>query len=154
MEPNEQTGTNVLANEWNGVAQQINKALGRDAILGANDLTTERVDVPEWGGFVYVRQLTAGERDHIEGSLLDKNGNADPAKLKDYRARMAAMAIVDEAGARMFGDRDLRALSHKSAIAMDRILDVVRRLSGMDTAVEDELAAKSEAGQDAGLPID
>ena len=37
--------------------------LDRNAILGADDLGREVVDVPEWAGSVQVRGLTAAERD-------------------------------------------------------------------------------------------
>ena len=37
--------------------------LSKSAILCANDLQTEDVDVPEWGGTVRVRSFTGRERD-------------------------------------------------------------------------------------------
>ena len=40
--------------------------LNRDAILKAQDLKREIVDVPEWGGEVYVRGFTALEKEEVE----------------------------------------------------------------------------------------
>ena len=50
------------------------KALTRDEILGADDLKTESVKVPEWGGTVLVRELTGAERDEWEASVVKTNG--------------------------------------------------------------------------------
>ena len=47
------------------------KLLSRDEILAASDLTKELVEVPEWGGSVYVRAMTGTERDSYEESVLE-----------------------------------------------------------------------------------
>jgi hypothetical protein len=37
--------------------------LSADAILAADDIVTEAVDCPEWGGKVLVKAMTGAERD-------------------------------------------------------------------------------------------
>ena len=44
--------------------------LSKTAILTANDLQTEDVEVPEWGGAVRVRSFTGRERDAFESSMV------------------------------------------------------------------------------------
>ena len=44
--------------------------LTRDQILQANDLVTETVEVPEWGGSVFVKSLTGVERDQFEAAIV------------------------------------------------------------------------------------
>lgn len=102
--------------------------LNKDQILGADDLPTEDVEVPEWGGTVRVRGLTGTERDRFEVqvSAARKDG-----KEVDIRATYAGRCMVDEGGKRLFTDKELAALGRKSGAALDRIFDVVRRLSGM-----------------------
>ena len=39
------------------------RILDRASILGSDDREIERVPVPEWGGFVFVRNLSGAERD-------------------------------------------------------------------------------------------
>ena len=39
------------------------KRLSKDDILGVEDLSTEDVEVPEWGGMVTLRELKGSERD-------------------------------------------------------------------------------------------
>ena len=48
--------------------------LSKTAILTANDLQTEDIEVPEWGGAVRVRNFTGRERDAFESSMV--RGNA------------------------------------------------------------------------------
>jgi hypothetical protein len=56
----------------------------------------------------------------------------------NFRAKMAACSIVAEDGKRLFTFEEARQLGSKSAIALDRVFDVARRLSGFsDKDVED-----------------
>ena len=48
--------------------------LSKTAILTANDLQTEDVEVPEWGGAVRVRSFTGRERDAFEASMVRGEG--------------------------------------------------------------------------------
>lgn len=102
--------------------------LGRDDILGRDDLPRQLVAVPEWGGEVWVRTLTAAERDAWEASIVGDGGARD---LGNLRARLAARAMCDESGARLFADADAEALGCKSAVALGRVYDVAARLSGV-----------------------
>lgn len=115
--------------------------LSADDILKADDLPTEDVDVPEWGGIVRVRGLTGTERDRFEFKMAAARN--DPSKVQ-VRAEVVGRCIIDGDGKRLFTDRQIDALGDKSGAALDRIFDVVRELSGMgDEAVE-------EAAQDFG----
>ncbi|MGH3598936.1 MAG: hypothetical protein ACRDQH_01445 [Pseudonocardiaceae bacterium] len=106
----------------------MSELLGREQILGAEDLETKDVEVPEWGGTVRVRGLSAGERDRHEMrmALAQRDG-----VLTDVRASVVASAIIDENGKRVFSDAEIMVLSKKSADALDRLFDVVSKLSGM-----------------------
>ena len=44
--------------------------LTKDQILEANDLQSESVTVPEWGGDVLVRTMTGADRDAFEASMI------------------------------------------------------------------------------------
>jgi len=112
------------------------KALTRDEILGADDLKTESVEVPEWGGTVVVRELTGSERDTWEASVVKTNGTKVTIDSHNMRAKLAALCIVDDAGERLFTDKEAAKLGAKSAAALDRVTDVARRLSRIG---EDEI---------------
>ena len=95
--------------------------LSRDQILGADDLKTSEVSVPEWGGVVRVKMMTAGERDEWEALVyLDKKGGQEQSP-KDIRAKLVVFTCVDEQGARLFTVDDIPALTKKSAVAMNRL---------------------------------
>ncbi len=108
--------------------------LTRDAILAADDITYEYVDVPEWGGRVRVRARTGTERDAYDAeSYAYSDGGKKPGDaVRDFRIRRVARCIVDENGLPLFTVADIALLGRKNAKAIDRVDDVVARLSGMD----------------------
>ena len=121
--------------------------LTRDQILQANDIITETVSVPEWGGEVLVRGLSGSQRDAFEDATLEQKGKSRRVNLANVRARLCAISIVDETGKRMFTDEDVRALGRKSAAALDRVFSAAQRLSGLSDEDVEELAKNSDGGQ-------
>lgn len=111
--------------------------LNKAAILAAQDLKTEDVPVPEWGGDVRVRTLTGAERDAFESGLVEKDGKRD---LSNLRARLLSLAIVDENGARMFEESDAVLLGNKAAGALDKLFEVAQRLNGIGNKAQEEIA--------------
>jgi hypothetical protein len=114
-------------------------ALNKEQILSAQDLKTETVDVPEWGGVVLVRAMTGEERDQYESSVVEQRGKDTRVNLRNARAKLVALSSVDESGAKLFTQADVAALSKKSASALQRVFDVAMRLSGISSADLDEL---------------
>ena len=78
--------------------------LSKTAILCANDLQTEDVDVPEWGGAVRVRSFTGRERDAFEASMVRGEGKDRKVDLTNMRARLVGLTVIDEGGQRLFTD--------------------------------------------------
>ncbi len=109
--------------------------LTRDQILAAQDLKTETVKVPEWGGTVNVRTMDGEGRDAFEASLQN-NGKRD---LKNFRAKLLAFCLVDDKGERMFSEADISALGKKSAAALTRLADVASKLNKMSEGDVEEL---------------
>jgi hypothetical protein len=101
--------------------------LTRDAILNAEDLPIESVEIPEWGGSVFVRTMTGRERDAFEVAI--SGGKGKKTNMRDFRARLAVMTVCDGNGERLFDQGDTEALSQKSGSALDRVFDVARRLN-------------------------
>lgn len=105
--------------------------------MATEDLTRELVEVPEWGGAVYVRGLTATEYDAITVSTIEGRGKNHHVNLANLRVKIVAASVVDEDGNRLFSDSDIKALGNKSAAALQRVFSVAQRLSGLgDDAVE------------------
>ena len=113
--------------------------LSKEQILAAQDLETETVDVPQWGGSVLVRSLTARERGQLISSIVDQRAGGRTLKLTEVQVRTCAMAIVDAAGNRMFGEEDIAKLGRKSAGALQIVFEVAQRLSGLSDDQVEEL---------------
>ena len=73
--------------------------LTRDEIFAASDLPVEEVQVPEWGGSVYVRTMSGTERDSFEQEIVDARKAGQEANV---RGRLAARTVSDQQGERMF----------------------------------------------------
>lgn len=118
------------------------KILGRDAVLGARDIKTEEVYVPEWGGYVRVRALSGEDRDRFERATITRlvPGAMPTLDLSNVRARIVAATVVDEDGNLIFSDNDVVALGKKSAAALERVAKVAQRISGMDPNAVEESA--------------
>lgn len=100
--------------------------LSKEEILAAKDRASEIVDVPEWGGEVRVMELGATDME----TLIPFFGAGD---MKGIRALIASLGIVDDEGNRMFEASDLEG---KSSAALDRIYQVVSKLSGLGEDLE------------------
>lgn len=113
------------------------KAVGRfvtpDQILSSQDLKTEVVEVPEWGGSVTVQELDAQARDSYEASLrsIRRDGSVVPVQ-DNIRAKLVVRCLVNPDGSRMFSDEQTDDLGRKSATIVDRLFDVAARLSGLE----------------------
>lgn len=136
----------------------MGKLLGKDAILKAEDLPRETVPVDEWeaDASVLVRGLMGDERDSYEQSLakvrrVGKKTEITPT-LDNIKARLCVIAIIDEEGNRVFTDVDAKALGQKSALVLNRIVDVIERLSGMTKEDLEELTGNLEDAQSDSLP--
>lgn len=110
----------------------MTKYLTKDEIFAAQDLPVEDVDCPEWGGVLRVRGLNGAQRDAWEASIQKKlpSGEVVP-DFNDIRAKFVSRVVVDENNIRMFTDAEVKKLTEKSAIPLDRICDVGKRISGM-----------------------
>ncbi|CEF48254.1 unnamed protein product [uncultured bacterium] len=109
----------------------------REDILGVDDAEVEPLEIPEWNLTVYLRIMTARERDRFE-ELQRGQGFAD------IRARMAAACICDESGELAFTEADIPALAKKSSVALDRIFAAAIRLNRIGRDDVEELKKKSE----------
>ena len=106
----------------------------RDAILSANDLKTQDVDVPEWGVSVRVSTLTGTARDALSKAMVGADGQIDSSQ---YRERMVAACVVGEDGKPLFSADDVGILGTKSAIALQRVFTVAESLNAISAqAVE------------------
>lgn len=114
----------------------------REQILSAPKVGFAEVDlsdIPGWG-VVRIKDLTADERDGIEQSCvverLTKDSRGRRAIKKDttmrgLRAKFVATCVVDEQGAPLFSEADVKALGGLNAKAIDRIFTAIQDRNGL-----------------------
>ena len=113
--------------------------LSREAILKADDYQVVDVEVPEWGGTVRLRSITAAERDRFEQSLLVQRGNKREVNMRNARAKLVVLCAVDDKGNKLFTDEDIKILSAKSAKPLDKLFEEAQKLSGLSESDVEEL---------------
>ena len=124
----------------------MTKLLNAGEILAVQDLKTIEVEVPEWGGAVRLRELSARDREWYYAQTITEetvivNGKEQTLQktdIVDVRARLLSRAIVSEIGQPIFDDAEVKLLGGKSNAVIDRLFREAQKLSGMGaTAVAD-----------------
>ena len=124
-------------------------------IIGAKDLREKVMEVPEWGGSLTLRELTANDRDWLQASMVNAAGddgaitieNKEGTKLAitGFQTKLVALSIVDaESGARLFKNEDVETLAGKSGIVLSRVASECVSFNKLE---EDEKDLK-DAGED------
>jgi hypothetical protein len=98
--------------------------LTKAQILAAEDLLTRDIDVPEWGGTIRIRMLTAAQRLQLESEYRHAV-DAGMIAPQNWRELHLVLSAVNEDGTPMFTDADAAALGKKSGRAMARVFDAI-----------------------------
>lgn len=114
--------------------------LSKAALLAAaNQTKLEPLELPELGGTVYVKAMTAGEREAFEQDMDGK----DLIKSKKVRATVFANSVTDENGNRLFTSDDIDAINNLPASIVSKVFDKSNELNGIDTKQAVEQAEKN-----------
>lgn len=125
----------------------MTKILSKQDILAAQDMRREEVHVPEWGGSVYVRSLSADEKDAFEYKMYSQKQTG-----RGIRAAYVGLSLVDEMGQRLFTDEEVPMLGTKFAGAVDRVFEVVSRINRISERDLEDLGKNSDAVPGDGSP--
>jgi len=124
----------------------VSKTLTLDDFLSADTDASRKlvsVEVPELGGRVFVREMTAAERDAYDATLFDADGK--PVR-ENWRARMVAMTACDEQGQLLFSPQHAELLGRKSAAVIARIYREAARLNRLTEEAAAEGKGDSPGG--------
>ena len=112
--------------------------LTREQILTASPKLKE-VDVPEWGGSVFIRPLTIHEQAKLAdlGTKHEKSSVVD--RMKNCTLRLMQWSVCDDRGNPLFEAGDLEPLMNKAASAFLRLQDAILALSGLTEESRKEL---------------
>ena len=114
--------------------------LGRDAILGA-PLKSRTIDIPEWGGSVRIKEMTAIEREAFEEAIISTNGTNPALNKGNIRGWMASFSLVDEDGNRLFSSADdVAALGKTSGTALTLVCSEIQEMNAIGEKEVEELA--------------
>lgn len=110
--------------------------LDRNTILTAA-ATDDRVavEVPVWGGTVYLRPLTLAQVRHASAA-------AEAAGLEEATPMLLARHVEQEDGSRIFHDDDAAALEAMPLRTLKPLVTALNRINGFDETAE-ALAGKS-----------
>lgn len=117
------------------------KELSGDDIEKADDIHIEHVDVPEWGGRVYLRTLKLD--DYL--ACFDKGDTT-----QRLNAKITLASICDRAGNLLIPKDRWDAMMQKSGRALLRLVPAAKRVNGMD----DDEGKDSEATPEGSSPAD
>jgi len=117
-------------------------------IFETDDSRVERVEVPEWGGYVFIRGLTGEERDAFENSIIEGRGRNREINLRNFRAKLVVAAAVNSKGQQLFSDSShVMRLGKKSARALERLFEKAQELAGLREEDINEMTKELGKGQ-------
>ena len=100
-------------------------------------LKREKVEVPEWGGFVFVQELTGSGRakfvDKVEKVMKSKR-LSEAAAMIDLLPDLLQLTLVDESGNEIVTAKDTKDLKSASSAVLDRLGAIAINISGLGHA--------------------
>lgn len=114
--------------------------LNRNQILEAKDIKTKVIPVPEWGGDIMIKQLSAKEYNDITMNMvnirkmaakqLSSKKNADEnledaineLAIKNQKILLIIKSVVDENMKPLFTEADMELLYQKNTNVIDKII--------------------------------
>ena len=130
------------------VVETPKKTLSKKDIWKVKSLRKQLVDVPEWGGSIWVREMTGESRAEYDKWLVEK-GNVGGMKV-----RIVIATAIDEDGKPMFNEIDIPDLLSKSHRAIERIANVGADISGLTFVAREEVRKNSETAPKEDLLLD
>jgi len=114
-------------------------ALTREMLLSATEVPTQTVPIPELGGDVVLRGMTARERTQFEKKFITEHRGKQKRNLDAFREQLCVFCCVDP----KLTEADVEKLSAVRADVIERIANVAAELSGISEKDLDELGQPS-----------
>ena len=84
--------------------------------------------IPEAGGWVRIKVLSARDRDRMDAGLYDEKGEF---RHEDFRARYLSEVLVGEDGAPLYSEEQIRDLAELDARVVERIFKEAQKVNGL-----------------------
>lgn len=108
--------------------------LTREQLLSTFKRSSETVKLPELGGDVVIRGITAAELMTFQKSVQAKKNGSIAVDEDTFAAKLLVRCIVDKDGKRILSDEDWQPLMEWPASAFQRCTSVAMRLNGYGSA--------------------
>lgn len=111
--------------------------LDKVSLLATEDVKTEEVEIPEWGGSVRIRVMNGHDRDEFDKWMYGKETNGAFCGMRVF---LCYLCVIDKDGKRMFSMEDLPALEEKSGSALSTLFIAIQKLNKLTRAEVDKIA--------------
>jgi hypothetical protein len=114
----------------------------------------QEIDVPEWGGSVFIRPVTLAEQAKLADLGVKYEKGSISVRMKSITLQLVQWAVTDSEGLPLFEAKDIEALMNKSASALLRLQEAILKFSGLteDSRRELEKNLLSAPGDEPALP--
>lgn len=119
------------------------KQLDAQAILACDDRKIVPLDVPEWGGRVYLRTMSGTQRDQYDAHQIDDGDRDIETRYRNVRSRLCVRCLCTAGGELLFTEDQAIDLGRKSAAALDRIFEACKKLNRLSDEDVVELVGNS-----------
>lgn len=103
--------------------------LTKASIMNAKDRPLTSVDVPIWGGHIYLKPLCLKERAAYEKKYFEADGTYKDSTDPNMFMELLSMMITNDRGVNLFTPKELKDLEMKNAGVMKELFEVALRVS-------------------------
>ncbi|WUI00203.1 hypothetical protein OHR68_43175 [Spirillospora sp. NBC_00431] len=96
------------------------------------DVATKPVNVPELGGKVLVREMSAAVRNRFEATAATIRSGGDSRALDTVTAQIVAACVVDERGRPMLTVNEVKRIAASKPKAVFRLREAIVKISATD----------------------
>lgn len=134
-------------------------SLTRNAILNSKDRAVKEVEVKEWGGVVYIREMSGRERFDLQDrmkQLMDdaaKGGETGEEAIgvaiisAGARGELLVRCLCDKDGELIFSEDDVDQIEMKNSNVVQRLFELATSFNGMSTEDGDPESEEREAAK-------
>lgn len=119
-------------------------SLTRDQFLKPVEIPREEVQLPELGGSVWVKGMSAADRSRFEKEFQTASGKSSKRRMAEVRERLVVACVCDENGNNILTTADVEDIGKQSIQVIERIVNVAQRLCGMSNEDVEQMAGNSE----------
>jgi hypothetical protein len=118
--------------------QQKEATLTAEDILSFEDLKPVPINIPEWNGKAFIRQLSAAQGLEL-GELIGEK------QTKGTNVKVVVFCLCDVTGKRIFRDDQATTIQSKSMKVLNRIANVCLRVNGIGEDSKEQKAIDEDA---------